>query len=171
MMEKIVTSFDEILEKMSRWSLIISLYLILGLAVLSIVLRWAGLSPLWIDPLIRHLVFLSAFLGGSLATSKGVHIKVDLLTHFIENSRSKVLHWLHRNLVTFFCFATTLVLTKASWDFFLIENEFGSTAFLGIHSSYLVSIITVGMGLICLRFFNKLLIGLMQGESRDHLSV
>ncbi len=167
-MEKLFKSFDSLLEKFSRWSLIFSLYFILGFAVLSIILRWIGQTPLWVEPLIRHVVFLSAFLGGSLATSKGAHIKVDILTHFVENSSSKILHWLHRNLVTLFCLITCVMLTKAAWDFFIVEREFGSIAFLQIHTSYLVGIIPSGMLLISLRFLNRLMIGLMEGDSREH---
>ncbi len=167
-MEKFIQVFDGILERISRWGLILCLFLILGFAVLSIVLRWLGESPSWLDPLVRHIVFLSAFLGGSLATSKNVHIKVDLLTKVVEASSSKVLHWLHRNLVAFFCFVTTLILMKASFDFFLVEKEFGAPAILGIHSAYLVGIIPFGMGLISLRFLNLLLLGLLQGEAHEH---
>lgn len=167
-MEKIVQTFDNFLEKFSRWGLVFSLFFILGFAVLSIVLRWLGMSPSWIEPMIRHVIFLSAFLGGSLATSKGVHIKVDLLTHLVEKSKSKVIHWSHRNLIAFFCLVTTVILTKSSYDFFLVEREFGSVAFLHLHSSYLVAIIPFGMGLIALRFFNKLLLGIMQGDVREH---
>ena len=167
-MEKLFKKFDSFLEKLSRWSLIFSLYFILGFAVLSIILRWIGQTPLWIEPLIRHVVFLSAFLGGSLATSKGAHIKIDILTHFVENSSSKVIHWLHRNLIALFGFVTCVALTKSAWDFFLVEREFGSVAFLEIHSSFLVGIIPFGMLLISLRFLNRLMIGLMEGDSREH---
>lgn len=163
-MGKIVQIFDSVLEKISRWGLISSLFVILGLAVLSIVLRWFGQSLMWLEPLTRHIVFLSAFLGGSLATSKGIHIKVDLLTHFVEASPLKVLHWLHRNLVTLFCFITTAALTKAAYQFYLVEKEFGTEAFLNIHSSKMVAIIPIGMGLISLRFLNKLLLELMEGD-------
>jgi TRAP-type C4-dicarboxylate transport system permease small subunit len=165
-MERIVSMFDDILEKISRWGLILSLFVILGFAVLSIVLRWAGMSPLWLEPLIRHVVFLSTFLGGSLATSKGVHIKVDILTHLVENSNSKLLHWAHRNIVTLFCFITTAFLTKSGFDFYLVEKEFGTEAFLNLHSSLLVAIIPFGMGLISVRFFNKLILGFMPGDVR-----
>jgi TRAP-type C4-dicarboxylate transport system permease small subunit len=146
-MEKFIARFDDVLEKISRWGIITCLYVILGFAVLSIVLRWLGMSPSWLEPMIRHVVFLSAFLGGSLATSKNVHIKVDLLTKVVEASSSKVLHWLHRNLVALFCFVVTFALMKTSYDFFLVEKEFGSHGFLGIHSSWLVFIIPFGMGL------------------------
>lgn len=165
---KLVLLFDEILERISRYGLIICLFSILTMAVLSIVLRWLGMSLLWMEPLIRHLVFLSAFLGGSLATSKGVHIKVDILTHLVEKSESKVIKWFHQNLVTLFCLITCLILTTSGWDFYIVEKEYGTLAFLGLHSSWMVGIIPFGMGLIALRFFNKLIIGLGVGEVREH---
>jgi TRAP-type C4-dicarboxylate transport system permease small subunit len=166
-MVKFIQVFDDVLERFSRISLVACLFVILGMAVASIVLRWLGMSPQWIEPLIRHLVFLSAFLGGSLATSKNAHIKVDLLTKVVEASSSKVLHWLHRNLVSLFCLVTTAILTKASWDFFLVEKEFGAPAFLDIHSAYLVGIIPFGMGLISIRFLNLFLLGLITGGSNE----
>jgi TRAP-type C4-dicarboxylate transport system permease small subunit len=162
-MKKYLKSFDDILEKFSRWGLIFSLYSILCFSLTSILVRWLGFSILWIEPLVRHLVFLSAFLGGSLATKKGVHIKVDLFTHLIERKDFYLLQWLHRNLVGLFCFITCFFLTLASWDFFKVEREFGSIAFLDIHSSFLILIIPVGTGLISFRFFNLLLIGKDQG--------
>ena len=168
---KVIHAFDDALEKFSRWGIVAALFAILTLAVLSIVLRWMGSSLMWIEPLVRHLVFLSAFLGGSLATSKGVHIKVDLLTHLVDRSESKVLKWFHHNIVLLFCLIVTVVLTKAGWDFYLVEKEFGNEAFLGLHSSILVGIIPFGMGLIALRFFNKLLLGLTMGEVGEPHSV
>jgi TRAP-type C4-dicarboxylate transport system permease small subunit len=166
-MGKFFLVFDDALEKFSRWGIVFSLFTILGFAVLSIVLRWMGQSLMWIEPLIRHMVFLSAFLGGSLATSKGVHIKVDILTHLVESSKSKVLHWFHRNLISIFCLLTTVALTKAGWDFYLVEKEFGAPSFLEIHSAFLVGIIPFGMGLIALRFFNQLMISLIYGDTRE----
>ncbi|MFP5385257.1 MAG: TRAP transporter small permease [Bacteriovoracia bacterium] len=170
-MEKMILFFDFVLEKFSRWGIILCLLTILALSVSSIVLRWMGLSPLWIEPLVRHLVFLSAFLGGSLATSKRVHIKIDLLTHVLDKSSSRVLHWLHRNIISLFCLITVVTLMKASYDFYLVEKEFGAPAFLEIHSSWLVAIIPFGLGLIALRFFNRLLLGMIQGESGEHVNL
>ena len=158
-MRKFFGFFDFLLEKLSRWGIIISLMVILLLAVSAIVLRWMGMSPSWIDPLVRHLVFLSAFLGGSLATSKRVHIKIDVLTHLIERAKSPRLKWLHQNLVSLFCFVTTVMLAYSAYEFFKVEQEFGGESFLGIHSAALVAIIPCGMGLIALRFFNQMIIG------------
>ena len=170
-MERIVIFFDSILEKFSRLGLILSLFVILGLAVSSIVLRWMGSSPLWIEPMVRHMVFLSAFFGGSLATSKGVHIKIDVLTHLLDKTSSRIIHWLHKNSIAFFCLVVSTALMKASYDFYLVEKEYGSPAFLDIHSSMLVAIVPFGMGLISLRFLNRLILGLIQAGSREHHSL
>ena len=164
---KFISLFDDLLEKISRWGLVSTLFGILSLAVMGIIFRWLGQSVMWIDPLVRHLVFLSAFFGGSLATSKNVHIKVDLLTKLVEKSNSPIIHWVYRNLMSLFCFLVTLTLLKAGWDFFLVEKEFGAEAFLGIHSAYLVAIIPFGMGIISLRFFNQLILGILSGVQRE----
>lgn len=161
---KFFVILDEILDKASRFSLVACLFIILTLAVLAIVLRWLGSSVMWIEPLVRHLVFLSAFLGGSIATSKRVHIKVDLLTKLVDKSQSKMLKWFHSNLVSLFSFIVCILLMKSGWDFFLVEQEFGAPAFLNIHSSYLVGIIPLGIGLIGLRFLNQLMVGVLQGR-------
>jgi TRAP-type C4-dicarboxylate transport system permease small subunit len=163
---RLIRIFDDILERLSRWGLISCLLMILSLAVMAIFFRWGGKSFMWLEPLVRHLVFLSAFLGGSLATSKNVHIKVDLLTKLVEMSSSKFIQWLHRNIITLFCCLTMLALLKSSYEFYLSEKEFGSPAFLHIHSSYLVAIIPFGVGLILLRFINQLILGI-NGEQRD----
>lgn len=163
---KLIHLVDNGLEKFSRIGLIFCLFMILAFAFLAIVLRWLGSSVMWIDPMVRHLVFLSAFFGGSLATKSNVHIKVDLLTKLVEASSSKLIHWIHRNLISLFCFLTTATLVKSAWDFYVVEKEFGAPAFLGIHSSLLVFIIPFGMGLICLRFLNQLLLGIFLGDKK-----
>jgi TRAP-type C4-dicarboxylate transport system permease small subunit len=167
-MVTLIKQFDDILEKISKWSLVFCLLLILFLSVLSIILRWLGSSLLWLEPLVRHLVFLSAFLGGSLATSKGVHIKIDLLTHLIDKSQSKILKWFHKNLVSLFCFVTTLFLLKSGLDFYSIEKEFAGEAFLNLKSSTLVGIIPFGLALISLRFLNVFLLGVFRGDHVEH---
>ena len=163
---KLFVTFDDVLERVSRYGLVASLFTILGLSVFAIVLRWLGSSLMWIEPLVRHLVFLSAFLGGSLATSKNVHIKVDIFAKLIERSHSKIIHWIHRNLISLFSLAVCVVLAKSGWDFYFVEKEFGAPGFLHIHSAYLVGIIPFGMGLIALRFLNQLIIGVVHGVER-----
>ena len=163
---KLFVALEGFLDRFSRYGLVASLFAILVLSVFAIFLRWFGSSLMWVEPLIRHLVFLSAFLGGSVATSKNVHIKIDLFTKLIELSRSRVLLWAHKNIVSLFCFIVCLALAKSGRDFYLVEKEFGAIGFLHIHSATLVGIIPFGMGLIALRFFNQLVLGVVQrGEA------
>lgn len=164
---KLIQRFDQLLEKISRYGLIAAFFSMLLLSVVAIAFRWMGQSLLWVEPLVRHLVFASAFLGGSLATSQNVHINVDVLTKLLEKSKSKLLHWVHRNLVRLFCLITCLVLTRAGYQFYLSEKEYGAPAFLGIHSAYLVGIIFAGMLLISLRYLNQILISILSGEASE----
>lgn len=168
---RLIQAFDDFLERLSRWGLVSTLLTILFFAMMAIVLRWCGKSLMWLEPLTRHLVFLSAFFGGSLATSKDVHIKVDLLTKLVERSKSVIIHWLHKNIISLFCFIVVTALLKSSWDFYLSEKEYGNPSLLGLHSSTLVAVIPFGMGLIALRFFNLLILGILKGDPRGRSHV
>jgi TRAP-type C4-dicarboxylate transport system permease small subunit len=84
----------------------------------------------------------------------------------IELSHSRIIHWLHKNLVSLFCLIVCFALMKSGWDFYLVEKEFGAFGFLHLHSSTLVGIIPFGMGLITLRFFNQFMIGLVHGGEK-----
>jgi TRAP-type C4-dicarboxylate transport system permease small subunit len=165
---KMIKSFDDFLESLSRIGLILGFGAILILSVGSIVMRWLGSSLMWVDPLTRHLVFCCAFFGGSLATKAGVHIRIDLVSKLLERAKSRTLKFGHRLILLGFSFIVCLILSKASWDFYLSEKEFGSPDFLGIHSSYLVGIIFVGVGLIALRFLNQILMAVLPGEEIEH---
>ena len=128
----------------------------LFLSIINIVLRWFEHSILWIEPLVRHLVFMAAFLGGSLATGASQHIKIDLVSKILERNSYDKLNFVVEKLVVLFSLTACLVLVYASYHLFLVEKEYGQISFLEIHSSYLVGIIPVGMGLISLRFLLNL---------------
>lgn len=153
-----IKKLDSLLDKVSYYGIVLSVTLMLLLTVLSIVMRWFNTSVLWIDPFVRHLVFLSAFLGGVLATGKGNHIRIDLFGKLLENIGKKSLSLWTERLNYLIAMIATFLLAKAGLDFSKIEFEFGKEAFLGIHSGVLTSIIPVGMGLIFLRFFLRFLL-------------
>jgi TRAP-type C4-dicarboxylate transport system permease small subunit len=164
MIEKV----DNFLDKFSYYSIVICVFLMLGLTVLNIALRWFNISILWIDPFVRHLVFMSAFLGGVLATGKDNHIRIDLIGKVLEKYNKKNLSlWITRFNFTIAILATFL-LAKAGLDFTKVELEFGKEAFLGIHSGVLTAIIPFGMSLIGLRFLLRLLLTTsLNQEKRD----
>lgn len=163
-----IKKLDDYLDKISFYGIVLAVSLMLLLTVLNIVLRWFNTSILWVDPLVRHLVFLSAFLGGALATGKDNHIRIDLASKLLENlKKPKLKIWVER-IIYIITMGTTIYLAKAGMDFAKIELEFGKVAFLGLHSGVLVAIIPFGMGLISLRYFFRFLLTFTNEEVITH---
>lgn len=155
-MSSLIEKTDSALNSFSKWGVIACIFLMLGFSILNIVLRWFQHSIIWIEPLVRHLVFLAAFLGGSLATGEAQHIRIDLFSKIIEKVNNKYLILIVDKLSIIASLIATIILTKASYDLVVIEAEYGKIEFLGIHSSFLIAIIPFGMGLISLRFLLRI---------------
>jgi len=146
-------AIDKGIEKFSGWGLVICVMIMLFLSSLVIVMRWFGITFLWFDPFIRHIVFISTFLGGVIATGRGTHIGIDILGKYLESKdMGNAQLWIKR-LISFVSMGTLIWLIKAAWAFMLSEMKYGKITFFGIHSGYLTAIIPVGFGLICYRFF------------------
>lgn len=162
-----IKKIDNFIEKISFYAIVVSVTGMLLLTVLNIVLRWFNTTFLWIDPLVRHLVFLSAFLGGVLATGQDSHIRIDLIGKILEKYKLKKTElWINRAIYAVAMLATFL-LAKAGQDFAKIELKYGKEVFLGIHSGVLTEIIPLGMLLICLRFFLRLLLTFKKVEAHE----
>ncbi len=145
---------DLFLEKIAYYGLIVSISSMLFLTLLNITLRWFEVSIMWIDPLVRHLVFLAAFLGGCIAAGDDQHIKIDLLSRILQNKKSKKI----LDIILSFCsFLAAGFLFYAGVGLVQVEVEFGKPDFLGIHSSVLVGVIPFGACLMGLRFFLRIL--------------
>ena len=150
---KIFGQIDFGIEKLAWIILVFSMALILLLSISIIVLRWADLSFPWMDPFVRHLVFLSAFMGGTLATGTQTHISIDILERYFESKKMlQASLWAKRMIFLISCL-TLLWLLKVTLDFVSLEAKYGKEVFLGIHSKVLVSVIPFGTGLISYRFF------------------
>ena len=162
-----IKTIDNALENISKWGTVLCVLLMLLLTVMNIVLRWFEVSLLWVEPLVRHLVFIAAFFGGSLATSHNHHIKIDLLARVLEHSKNEALKlWLERLLLLVTLIATS-VLCYSSINLSKVEFEFGKEVFFNIHSGYLVSIIPFGMGLISLRLLFRILLSFGKAEVKE----
>lgn len=159
---------DHWIENIVTGALFVSVLLMIICSMSIIVLRWFDQSLLWMEPLVRHLVFLSAFLGGALATGKGTHIGIDILGKFFESKKMWTAHlWVNRIINI----ASTIVLyvfVSLSIDFVKMESEFGREIFLGIHSKYLVSIIPIGFAIIGIRFLLRLILSFEPREQGAH---
>lgn len=157
---------DEIIEKVTTFLLTMSILLMLGFSLATIGLRFFDINFPWFESLVRHLVLLSAFLGGVIATGRGTHIGIDVIGHYLEAKKLYGLRIFLLRLIQLASIATVCWLTKASLDFVKVEMEFGTQEFLGLTSGQLVAIIPIGFALIALRFFLKFLISFSGEEAK-----
>ena len=153
-----IKRFDQFLEDVSKWGVIICVAFMLILTLSNILLRWFETSVLWIEPLVRHIVFLATFLGGSLASGEKHHIKIDVLSRILESTNNEKINYYLEKVIGIATLIAVVTLTYASFNLAEIEFEFGKESFLNIHSGYLLSIIPAGMSLISLRVFLNLFI-------------
>ena len=148
----LLKKLDQIIKGSTEKILVVIVLVMLLLSVAVIVLRWINLSFMWIEPLVRHLVFLSAFLGGVLATGRGTHIGIDIVGKYLETKDLRDASLWIGALISFICFVTLFWLVKSSAEFVAVEAKYGKEVFLGIHAKFLVAIIPFGFSLIGLRF-------------------
>lgn len=148
-----IRKLDWAVEKFSSVLLVASILAILFCSSLSIVLRWFQINLTWIDPFVRHLVLAGTFLGGVVATGRGNHIGIDLISKFLEvkgKNHAKVIV----NRIILISSGLILVwLIKSGVDFTKVEMEFSKIEFWEIKSGYLVAMIPAGLTLIAIRFF------------------
>lgn len=147
-----IQKVDIFLHRFTEKTVVTIIFVIVILGLINIVLRWFNQSLSWIDPLIRHLVFLSAFLGGALATGKGTHISIDLLSKYLEKKFKNSLKYSILFLNACISFSTLVWMIYASIVFCQMEWKYGKISFLGIHSGLLVGIIPIGLCVIAFRF-------------------
>lgn len=148
-------SFDKIFESLTQKILVTFIFLMLLLTLLNIVLRWFSINYHWIDPLVRHLVFFSSFLGGILATGKKNHIRIDIFSTLYGKKYPQLFSYFDRLISivsSFSCFA----MAYAGYEFFKVELEYGQEVFWNIHSSTLVFVIPLGFTLIAIRFLTSI---------------
>ena len=163
-MISILARIDKFIESLAKSGLVVCIALMLGLTLINIVLRWFGNTWLWVDPTVRHMVFVCAFLGGTLATGTKNHIRIDLVSRYLEARRSHTAHKIIETIVAVVCFVTVVWLVISGIDLAKVEFEFGKAHFLNIHSGFLVSIIPVGLSLIAYRFFFSIIANIVNKE-------
>ena len=151
-MKKFISLFDSIIKS----SVVVVVFLMLSISVLSIVLRWFQVSLTWTEPLVRHLVFLSAFLGATLAASTSRHIAIEILEKFLEAKEEYKKIFILQKFIAVVTTICLIFLMLSGYEFFKVEREYGTEVFWGIHSSTLVFIIPLGFFLVFTRTFLSL---------------
>lgn len=132
--------------------LVIMLSIMILLATLQILLRNLFDSGLfWADPALRMMVLWLALLGAIVATREERHIRIDLLSHYL-NDRGKAIAQSVTDLFS------ALICSLISWHagrLVFIEWQDGSRIFGGLPTWLGELIIPVGFGLMALRFLSS----------------
>lgn len=147
MIKRISFYTDEIVKKL----LVLIVFSMLLFSVFNVVMRWFGISYSWIEPMVRHLVFSTAFLGATLATASSKHIGIEILQKYLETKNKENLLFLLSKISNFISFIILYFLANSGYEFFSVEKRYGADSFLGIHSSTLVLIIPIGFYLMMFR--------------------
>lgn len=102
----------------------------------------------WSDPLVRVLVLWLTFVGASLLTREGHHIRIDLLFSLSHPVCLALRDCLIHLVSAFLCGLMVWVCL----NYLQMEREFGGTWFLGIPAWVAQVILPVGFGLLGFRF-------------------
>lgn len=152
-----INNISNLLDKLTTYLLTILIFLMISLSLAAIIARYSSITLLWIDPLLRHFVFLATFLGASLAIGSNKHIKIDVLPRVIELKCSARTQKIYEVLGLLITLIIIFYLYKAGHEFFLSEKEYGTESFLDLHSSTLTSIIPYGFLLLMIRNILKII--------------
>ncbi len=129
--------------------LVVAVLTMVILAALQIVLRnLLDSGQIWIEPLLRSLVLWIGLLGAVTASRDGSHIAIDILTRALPD------RW-RRSMQAAACVFTTLVCGAIAWHgvrYVLLEYEFAGTAFAGVPTWAVVTILPLAFALIGLRY-------------------
>ncbi|MBN2125405.1 MAG: TRAP transporter small permease [Deltaproteobacteria bacterium] len=151
---------DNLLARIEKGFLVLFLGLMVVLTFLQVALRalytqahmeWANALMghiAWTEPLVRLLVLWVTFLGASLLTREGKHIKIDLMPGLLPA------RWLRYRglLLSLACILVTALMLLSSVAYIRMEIAFGAPAALGIPGWVGPLILPVGFSLILLRF-------------------
>ena len=110
----------------------------------------------WADPILRYMVLWAGLFGAAVATKKGKHISIDILSHLLPDSFKPLL----QALLNLFSAGVCSVLTYAAINFVHDEATYGGRGLLEIPSWGLNLVFPIAFGIMSLRFliltFNNL---------------
>lgn len=156
---------NELLNKINRGALVLLTAVIIITSFTNIVLRWFNTSLMFVDPMVRHVVFAIAFLGAVEATERSQNISIDVLKRYLESKGHEKLIGYLSQLVFVVSIFGCLWLTLSAYDFVKIEMQYPRELFWGIHTGIAAGIIPLGFLLIALKSLLRL--ALSFGEKSD----
>lgn len=122
---------------------------ILAMAVLQIVLRNVfDTGIIWGDILVRILVLWIGMMGAIVASRRGEHINIDIVTRYLPAAARSVVG----GLICMLTAAVCGVASFYSFKFVVAEAEFGGMAFANVPVWLCQVIIPIGFTIIALRY-------------------
>jgi TRAP-type C4-dicarboxylate transport system permease small subunit len=141
---------QSVLRRVEDSLLVILVLMIIGMAVTQIVLRnLFDTGIVWGDIMVRILVLWIGMAGAMVASRKGEHISIDILSRYLP-------HYLRKIISSLVEFATFMVCTAAAFysvKFVIGEFQYGDMAFAGVPYWLCEAIIPFAFAVIALRYF------------------
>lgn len=145
-------TFDDALQKVEQWLIVIGLMVILITGVASIVLRnTVGWGLAFADVLARQITVWLGLLGATLATTTGEHINIDALSRMFKRKGLQ----LNRVFVGLMCVIGSGVLTYCAFAFWMFYFKQPQTIELGgmkVQSYWILTIFPLAMVLMTIRY-------------------
>ena len=140
------------LDRLEEALLVLLAGALLILASAQILLRnFLGITWLWSDPLMRHLVLWTSFLGALIATRDQQHIRIDAGLRLLPARSRQIAAALGDTVAG----ATCLILTPLAVRFVIDERNYGGDAFLDLPRWTLQLIFPLVFGGMALRFIAR----------------
>lgn len=146
--------------------LLISVIVLLLFAFLQVVLRNVFDSGIhWADVFNRLLVLWIGIFAATIAAKENRHLSLEVLTKFLPDRAKPIVSM----FVNIFVGVVTAYLTYYSYLFFQdqLMYEANDLLFTGVPKAYFSIIFPIGFGLICFRYFVKLLEGVYKFAGGD----
>jgi C4-dicarboxylate transporter DctQ subunit len=146
-----------LIESLSRYLRFVESGLLVGMLAVMIFLaayqviarNFFDTGIIWGDSLVRILVLWITLLGAMVASRDDSHIRMDLLSQFLDDSWRKRLRRFGSVFTCFICG----VFAWYSFKFVQLDFEDKITAFAGIPAWWCEVIMPIGAGVMSLRYF------------------
>ena len=144
---KLVQTF---LYRVENGILVVLLLSMLAMAVLQILMRnLFGTGIIWGDVLVRILVLWVGLAGAMVASRRGNHISIDILSRYLPKRAGSIV----KSAVEFFTAAVCSVTAFYTLRFVKMEFEDGGIAFAQVPIWICEAIIPIAFIVIALRYF------------------
>lgn len=154
----LLNKINEIINRFTRLGLVLFTTIIIIFSLINIILRWFDTSLMFVDPMVRHLVFACAFLGALEATERSQNISIDVLKRYFELKEKTSLLIIVQRIVFVVSIAGCLWLAIAGYEFAIIELEYPRELFWGVNTGMAASIIPLGFLLLSIKSFLRMFI-------------